>query len=93
VRWRYELSAGRNELSATHPSAAKIVLVEDNSADVFLLRHALDQHAEEYALDVLRDGEEAIQFVNRQRSAGPHGEPCVIVLDLHLPSKTPRSSY
>jgi CheY-like chemotaxis protein len=58
--------------------------VEDNSADVFLLRHALDQHVERYVLDVLRDGEEAIHFVNRQRSDG-HAEPCVIVLDLHLP--------
>ena len=67
------------------PSPAKIVVVEDNSADVFLLRHALDQHEEEYILEVLRDGEEAIEFVNRHRSAGPNGEPCVIVLDLHLP--------
>jgi len=66
-------------------SPPKILVVEDNSADVFLLRHALDQHSEEYVLDVLRDGEEAIEFVSRQRSAGPHGEPCVIVLDLHLP--------
>ncbi|HTB19255.1 MAG TPA: response regulator [Bryobacteraceae bacterium] len=72
-------------MSAKHPNPAKIVMVEDNSADVFLLRHALDQHAEEYALQVLRDGEEAIEFVNRQRSAASEAEPCVIVLDLHLP--------
>ncbi len=72
-------------MSEKHPSPAKIVVVEDNSADVFLLRHALDQHAERYVLDVLRDGEEAIDFVTRHRLAGPHAEPCVIVLDLHLP--------
>jgi two-component system response regulator len=72
-------------LSAKHPSPARIVVVEDNSADVFLLRHALDQHAEQYLLDVLRDGGEAIHFVNAQRSAGRDAEPCVIVLDLHLP--------
>jgi CheY-like chemotaxis protein len=64
---------------------AKIVVIEDNSADVFLLRHALDQHDVAYVLDVLRDGEEAIDFVNRRRVAGAHAEPCVIVLDLHLP--------
>lgn len=67
------------------PRTANIVVVEDNSADVFLLRHALDQHHEEYVLEVLRDGEEAIEFVNRHRAAGREGEPCVIVLDLHLP--------
>lgn len=72
-------------MSAKHPTPARIVVVEDNSADVFLLRHALDQHNEKYGLDVLRDGEEAIDFVNRQRSAGHDAEPCVIVLDLHLP--------
>ncbi len=72
-------------MNEKHPSPANIVVVEDNSADVFLLRHALDQHVEEYVLDVLRDGEEAIQFVNRLRSGGHHAEPCVIVLDLHLP--------
>jgi CheY-like chemotaxis protein len=72
-------------LSEKHPSPAKIVVVEDNSADVFLLRHALDQHTEEYVLDVLHDGEEAIEFVNRLSSANPPEDPCVIVLDLHLP--------
>jgi CheY-like chemotaxis protein len=71
-------------LSRNSSNPAKIVIVEDNAADVFLLRHALDQHEMEYLLDVLRDGEEAIDFVNRQRSAAEI-EPCVIVLDLHLP--------
>jgi len=80
-----EFPVGRLALSAKQSSPAKIVVVEDNSADVFLLRHALDQHAEEYVLEVLRDGEEAIEFVHRQRSAEPQQEPCVIVLDLHLP--------
>jgi two-component system response regulator len=72
-------------LSAKKSNPVKIVVVEDNSADVFLLRHALDQHDESYLLHVLRDGEEAINFVHSLRSAGPSAEPCVIVLDLHLP--------
>jgi len=72
-------------LRPKHSNPVKIVVVEDNSADIFLLRHALDQNGEEYVLDVLRDGEAAIEFIERQRSAGPDAEPCVIVLDLHLP--------
>jgi CheY-like chemotaxis protein len=60
-------------------------MVEDNTADVFLLRYALDQQEEDYILEVLRDGEEAIRFVEGQRSEGAEEEPCVIVLDLHLP--------
>ncbi len=66
-------------------SLAKILVIEDNPADVFMLRHALDQHDDQYVLEVLRDGEEAIEFVNLQRSARAKEEPCVIVLDLHLP--------
>jgi len=72
-------------LNAEHSTPARILMVEDNTADVFLLRYALDQHEEKYILEVLRDGEEAIQFVEAQRSEGAEGEPCVIVLDLHLP--------
>lgn len=74
-------------MDAKQLSPSKIVAVEDNAADVFLLRHALDQHQVPYVLDVLRDGEEAIQFVDRHRSQGHNAEPCVIVLDLHLPKQ------
>ena len=71
-------------MSSEH--SAKILVIEDNAADVFLLRHALDQHDEEYILEVIRDGEAAIEFVSFQRTTGVSGEqPCVIVLDLHLP--------
>ncbi len=66
-------------------SFAKILVIEDNSADVFMLRHALDQHDDHYALEVLHDGEEAIEFVSLQKLPGAEPEPCVIVLDLHLP--------
>jgi len=66
-------------------SLARILVVEDNQADVFLLRHALDEHAEDYELEVLRDGAEAILFVQQQRTLSSEPTPCAIVLDLHLP--------
>jgi two-component system, chemotaxis family, response regulator Rcp1 len=73
-------------MNSEHSRLAKILMIEDNAADVFLLRHALDQHADEYSLEVIRDGEAAIEFVSLQRAAGVGDEqPCVIVLDLHLP--------
>jgi CheY-like chemotaxis protein len=73
------------DLSSEHPSPAKILVVEDNSGDIFLLRHALDAHGKEYVLDVLHDGGEALEFVDRQRALRRQADPCVIVLDLHLP--------
>ena len=72
-------------MSLKKQNPARIVVVEDNPADVFLLRNALDQHYQTYVLEVLRDGEEAINFVTLQRSVGLEPDPCVIVLDLHLP--------
>lgn len=65
-------------------SPAVILVIEDNPADIYLLRHALAQQGEDYLINVLRDGEEALRFVNQQRAV-PEPEPCVIVLDLHLP--------
>jgi CheY-like chemotaxis protein len=62
---------------------ARILVIEDNAADVFLLRHALNQQGEDYVLEVLRDGEEAIAFAGNRQLTGE--QPCVIVLDLHLP--------
>ncbi len=64
---------------------ARILVVEDNPGDVVLLRFALDQHHEEYQLELLRDGEAAISFVEAQRTLATDPEPCVIVLDLNLP--------
>ncbi len=59
--------------------------MEDNPADIYLLRHALDQHGEEYQLEVLPDGEAALHFIHGQRTLEAEPDPCVIVLDLHLP--------
>lgn len=66
-------------------ASAKILIVEDNEADVFLFRCALDDQGEEYELLVLADGEEAIRFVEEQRLSPDTYEPCVILVDLHLP--------
>ena len=64
---------------------ARIVVVEDNMADIVLLRYALDELDEEYELHMLRDGEEALHFVDTHRRGTEQQNPCVIVLDLHLP--------
>ena len=60
----------------------RIVVIEDSHADIRLFRYALDETGEEYTLEVLTDGEAALMFV-RDRAA--ISDPCVILLDLHLP--------
>ena len=64
---------------------AKILMIEDNEGDIFLLRYALKQQTPDFELNVLRDGEAALQFIEDQRCRASEPQPCVIVLDLHLP--------
>ena len=74
-----------NPRMSKYTNPAQILVMEDNPADVHLLRLALDHHGEEYTLELIHDGEEAIRFVHDQRKAPADPEPCVIILDLHLP--------
>lgn len=64
-------------------SPHRILLIEDSPADTVLLRHALDEQDEPYILEVLSDGETALRYIREHCGAAP--EPCLIVLDLHLP--------
>jgi len=72
-------------MPVTDKPVARILVIEDSRADIFLLRHALDQHHEVYEIEVLRDGAEALGFIAAQRESHLDPQPCVIVLDLHLP--------
>lgn len=65
----------------------KILLVEDNQNDVELTLEALGEHNLANAVEVARDGEEALDYLyQRGRFASrPAGNPVVILLDLKLP--------
>jgi CheY-like chemotaxis protein len=62
----------------------RIVLIEDNDADVWLLRECLKSVASDYEVITLKDGETALQFIEEERE-DLLPRPCVIVVDLHLP--------
>jgi chemotaxis family two-component system response regulator Rcp1 len=66
-------------------SIPTILVIEDNMADVFLISYFLDEQGEEYRLEVLPDGEAVLAFVAEHRMGFRRHEPCVILLDLHLP--------
>jgi CheY-like chemotaxis protein len=64
-----------------------IILVEDNPADVGLVREALEEHGAECELTVITDGESAIRFIQELDFSGAW-RPDLIILDLNLPRKT-----
>jgi DNA-binding response OmpR family regulator len=65
----------------------KILLVEDNPNDFELTMEALAENNIANAVDLARDGEEALDYLNRHGrfSSRPEGNPGVILLDLKLP--------
>ncbi len=71
-------------MSEKAKSPHKLVLVEDNPADTLLLRYALNAQEEPYTLEVHTDGEAALRFL-REHCGGVEPEPCLFILDLHLP--------
>lgn len=63
----------------------RILHVEDNLGDAQLTRLALGENRTPFALDHVRDGEEALQFLRREP---PHAEaprPDIVLLDLNMP--------
>ena len=71
-----------SEIPGTRKS--HILVVEDNPADVGLLRLALKAAQVECDLTVLEDGAEALAFVRHRQNPGDF-VPHLIVLDLNLP--------
>jgi nitrogen-specific signal transduction histidine kinase len=63
----------------------RIVLVDDNPADVGLLRLALDNADLDCELIVIDDGAEALAFVRTQGQDARNSPPDLAVLDFNLP--------
>ena len=66
----------------------ELLLVEDDPNDVELTLIALRKHKLANKIHVVRDGEEALDFLFARgpyANRGPNGQPKVILLDLKLP--------
>ncbi len=69
------------------PKGAYILIVEDNSADVELLRWSMREHGMDQDVVVIADGDSAVRYIERI-DAGGEPIPALIVLDLNLPKRT-----
>lgn len=66
---------------------AKILLVEDNAADIRLTKEVLQDSRIVSNLDVVRDGVEAIDFLKKRGKFSDSSKPNLILLDLNLPKR------
>ncbi len=76
--------------SETFVNPLEILLVEDNPADVRLTKEALKEEKVYNNLHVVNDGEEAINFLQKQGKYKQAVRPDLILLDLNLPKKDGR---
>lgn len=68
-------------LSAARP----ILMVEDNPMDLDLALQAFDEYAVGNPIDVCRDGEEALIYIDEHDRSDDPQLPLVVLLDLRLP--------
>ena len=64
-----------------------ILLVEDNEGDIFLITEALEEGKIVNKISVLKDGKEAIDFLEKQGKYKNEETPDLILLDINLPKK------
>ena len=67
--------------------AARVLLGEDNEADVRLTREALREAGDSVRLSSVGDGELALAYLRRDRGYEDVSRPDLVLLDLNLPRK------
>lgn len=69
----------------TKPQSLKILLVEDNEGDILLTREALGDQWTRDSLEVARDGEQALDYLQQLVAEANRELPDLILLDINLP--------
>lgn len=64
-----------------------ILLVEDNEGDVMLTKEALEEITASVHLSVVKDGKQAIDFLNQTGEYTDSSLPDLMLLDINLPKK------
>lgn len=83
-------SSSRSRATAGQEAEDKIavLLVEDNYADILLIEEAVREYGLPIALQIVRDGERAIEFIDHIDSDENAPCPKVLLLDLNLPKRS-----
>ena len=68
--------------------AARILVIEDNASDVFLLKRALNRQDLRYELIHLPTGGDALAFIRREGAHVDAATPDMILVDLNLSKYT-----
>jgi two-component system, chemotaxis family, response regulator Rcp1 len=67
-----------------------IIVVEDNPLDIYLIRWVLTAHALAHELQVIDNGDRAMDYVNQLAHEERRRSPTIMLLDLNLPQRDGR---
>jgi CheY-like chemotaxis protein len=67
-----------------------IIVIEDNPVDIYLIRWVLQAHALAYDLQVIENGDHAMEYVNQLAHEERRRSPTIMLLDLNLPQRDGR---
>jgi CheY-like chemotaxis protein len=70
--------------------AVEVLMVEDNRGDIVLLEEAMRKSGLSHRINTVKDGVEAMQYLNREDKFAGASKPELIILDLKLPRKNGR---
>ncbi len=71
-----------------NPCYGPILLVEDNADDVFFMKRALRAAGVAEELDVVTDGQSAVEYLEGLGEPETERAPCLVLLDLKLPRRS-----
>ncbi|MEB2780970.1 response regulator [Algoriphagus sp. C2-6-M1] len=72
-------------MSAKNLKLAHILLVEDNEGDILLTLDAFEESKFETQVSVARNGQEALDFLNKKGEFSNAQRPDIILLDINIP--------
>ncbi|MCX4390346.1 response regulator [Micromonospora peucetia] len=72
-------------MGAESPNPVRILVVDDDPGDVLMIEEALADSDVDKVIDIVSDGEEAMEFLRREGRHAAARRPDVILLDLNMP--------
>ncbi|MEW2445546.1 response regulator [Micromonospora marina] len=72
-------------MGQTSPSPVRILVVDDDPGDVLMIEEALADSDVDKVIEVVADGQEAMEFLRREGRHTEAQRPDVILLDLNMP--------
>ncbi|MFI0793088.1 response regulator [Micromonospora rubida] len=72
-------------MAGNTPGPVRILVVDDDPGDVLMIEEALADSDVDKVIDVVSDGQEAMEFLRREGRHTEARRPDVILLDLNMP--------